>query len=189
MARWNRGLLGRLPAGRQGQAGISLVSVLIALALLATVAVAVSRLIVTGSAGSRITRENFVAIQIAREGLELIRTVRDNNWFATPPIDWRTNLCENAPEVIFDAVRARNNDPLLKTTATAPENKLARRQADGELVHDLSETNQTIYSRIININCDDPTFIEVTSRVEWTARSTSHSLDIKERFYNWLPLL
>lgn len=168
--------------------GISLISVLIALALLATTAVAVSRLIVTGFAGSRLTRENFVAIQIAREGLELIRTVRDNNWFATTPTDWKTNLCANAPDVIFDAQMARAVNPApLKTTSGAPENKLARK-TDGELVHDLTSTNQTIYNRIININCDDPTLIEVTSKVEWQARGLTRSLDIKEKLFNWFPL-
>lgn len=175
----------------RSSSGISLVSVLIALALLATTAVAVSRLIVTGFAGSRLTRQNFVAIQIAREGLELIRAQRDTNWFdaSIPKPAWTKNICDlGGSDLIFDSAMARNNIAPLTTTTGAPENTLSRRRDDGEFVHSTDNTEATIYSRVITVNCTDPAFIEVTSTVSWKMRGAPHNLELKERLFNWLPI-
>lgn len=183
---------------KSSSAGISLISVLIALALLATTAVAVSRLIVTGFAGSRLTRENFVAIQIAREGLELIRAERDNNWFdaSVPKPAWTKDICDpgEVVDLIFDAEMALGEPTEIPEVADPDTIKLYR-TSSGQFVHNPDGNTQTIYSRVLKIDCTnaeatlpDPASIEVTSTVSWDTRGTAHNVELKERLFNWFTV-
>lgn len=182
--------------------GISLISVLIALALLAATTIAVSRLIVTGSTGSRITRENFVANQIAREGLELIRAQRDTNWFAVsnPKPLWTKGLCDTGASLEtlrFDS-RMASREPMAAPQPIDPEvaaNIKLYRTDDGQLVHDPDGTTETIYSRLLKVDCrkaeavlPDPASIEVTATVSWETRGTPHHLELKEKLFDWFKI-
>lgn len=170
--------------------GISLISVLVALALLATTAVAVSRIVVTSAGGSRVSRETFVATQLAREGLELIRAHRDTNWFKKTT-DWTADLCPSGTNPVnlrFDSAMALAAQPELVDIGTNAI-KLYRTSSN-QFVHQNSSGNTDAnYSRYMTIVCQnkdtDPPYIDVTSSVTWQTRGVNHRLDLKERLFNW----
>lgn len=180
-----------LPAGRQG---LSLISVLVALALLSSVAVAVSRIIVTSSRGSRAARGTFVATQLAREGLELIRAHRDTNWFKKQA-DWTADLCLNNTTPVtmrFDSAMAMAGQPEPVDIGSADINLY--RTADGQFVHDPSDHTAAGYDRWLTIDCaqaravlPDAASIDATSTVQWRERGVPRTLELKERLFNWLP--
>lgn len=184
MARWSR------------EEGISLISVLVALALLATTAVAISRLIVIGPTGGRVSRDNFVATQLAREGLELIRAQRDTNWFDSAKPSWTKGLCDTgaSPETLrFDSAMALGEPmgtPEPVDPITNPALIKLYRNVDGQFVHNPVDSTDTIYSRLITIGCvardSNPGFIEVTSTITWPRRGASHNVELKEKLFNWL---
>lgn len=58
----------------------SLLEVIIATFLLAIAAVSATVLIVGALQANRISKNKMIAINLAREGLELVRNVRDSNW-------------------------------------------------------------------------------------------------------------
>lgn len=175
-----------LPAG---QAGISLISVLVALALLATTAIALSRIIVTSTGGSRVSRETFIAAQLAREGLELIQAHRDTNWFKKTP-DWTADLCNGgtAPVTVrFDSSMALAGQPEAIDSGTDAI-KLYRTSSN-QFVHQQGGNTDANYGRYMTIGCEnkdaDPAYINVTSSVTWQTRGVNHRLDLKERLFNW----
>lgn len=172
--------------------GLTLLGVLVALFLLASASLSISRL---GTGRARITllaRQTLTATSSAREGLELIRAIRDTNWFTVPQEQWAKSLCDEKemPSFIFDALMAWKQQP--PQDAAGADTQLYRQPADGQWVHNNSPTNQpTGYNRVINLDCsqknEKPAYIDVTSIVTWNFRNQSRQVDIKEKLFNWYP--
>ncbi len=107
------------------QRGFTLLGVLVAAAMVAIVLGGVVIVAQRSGAASRQTKERLTATYLAREGIELVRAIRDNNWLAAgrcpnpgaaPPdnricrLKWRgetagpTALCEGTWRVDADTV-------------------------------------------------------------------------------------
>lgn len=163
--------------------GLSLLGVIIASALLFIVVVTAGRMILIRRFAVSTSREKIVAVNIAREGIELIRSLRDTNWFTDAP--WAENLCTpgstSTVTFTYDSAMARNQDPLGDEA-----NAVLYRSATGEWTHTASGTSTT-YSRTLSVDCTNheanPAFITAVSTVTWG----SDSLQIQERLYDWLP--
>lgn len=73
------------------QGGQSLLEMLVALLILVTALTATIVLIVTSINASRDSRNKLIASNLAREGIEMVRNIRDSNWVdpstTTPPWD------------------------------------------------------------------------------------------------------
>src|SRR6478752_1433458 len=61
--------------------GFTLIGLLIAAMILAIVAIAASQIFGTALSAANTARQQFIAVNIAREGLELVHALRDTNWF------------------------------------------------------------------------------------------------------------
>lgn len=175
--------------------GFTLIEVLVAAFIIATVVVAVSRLL--GSAGNitGIGKETFVATSNAREGLELVRAMRDANWFSsTDRALWLDHgICRNGAATYNDAERqfvidpamVRHNDEVRSGSGVLYINPLNK-----EWTHDASD-RPTPYSRMISVDCSqaeaEVAKVTVTSKVTWRSRNQDREAVIKEVLYNWLP--
>lgn len=175
--------------------GFSLVGLLIAAFIIVIITIASSALFGQAQRASSIARQEFIATNVAREGLELVHGVRDTNWFTS---DERTRwldhgLCsdgvnsfsENNRTIIIDAATVRNGG-----TAQNGSGVLYIKSGTNEWSLDSSGT-QTPFTRIITIDCStkgsDPEFITVTSTVSWQQAGQPKSVELKEKLYNWLP--
>jgi hypothetical protein len=163
--------------------GLSLIGILVAVWILLTGSLAISRILVARERTVEISRDRIVATASAREGLELIRAIRDTNWFSGS--NWTNTLCGGTP-FILDARMVINNFPPL-VPATAAEEELFI-TSQGEWVHDNSSANTASgFSRLLSVDCanesSNPAFIIATS----TVRYSSDTVEIKENLYNWLP--
>ena len=70
---------GSVQSGKRAR-GESLLEVVIAVSILATIMVSVFALLLRGAATNVNVTNRVVAINIAREGVEAVRNVRDTNW-------------------------------------------------------------------------------------------------------------
>jgi len=91
--------------------GLSLIGVLIATTLLSGSVIFIGRLLTNRSDVVGISRDLLIATNNAREGLELVRAVRDTNWIQKQ--EWTSGICSGAIDQ-FNTVQAQ----LFKRTVT-----------------------------------------------------------------------
>src|SRR6056297_883499 len=84
---------------RTKQSGVTLIESLVAMAIVVVGLVAILSLVLITMSRARISKEQIVATTLAREGLEIVRTVRDTNWlrdidcWGDPDGDGADNYC------------------------------------------------------------------------------------------------
>ena len=179
--------------------GITLVGVLVAAFIVATGVVAVSRLTARAQQFTGVGREITQASSLSREGLELVRAVRDSNWFKqNDRTHWLdSGICaatgqdfsENNRQLIIDAEMVRQiysgNHQLGPGEAA-----LYLQPSSHAWTHDASG-QKTPYKRTISIDCssknNEPKLITVTSQVTWSSRGQDRQVTLSEKLYNWLP--
>lgn len=186
------------PRVRKTCRGMSLIGVMVALAVFATVAVAVMQVMARGEHTVSESRMKFIATGLAREGLELVQMTRDSNWFGTSSSDaWAQNICQNASDT-----GTRTFTIYLDHTYGAPviDDSDPVNQSDLYLLNDGSYTfyshdssgEATPYKRIVAVDCanqahvpadSEDAFIEVDSKVTWN--NGASQVELKERLFNW----
>lgn len=155
----------------RGEAGFGLAEVLVAIGVITVTFGAITTLILQSFNARRVVRDELVAANLALEGVELIRAIRDGNWVwsGTPKradnngsicggaagsvTSWRWRLCNTVDDRIASN-RNFNLSPILLPTGN---NNLLNRQANGEYTYDASGT-PTPFRRVITISTppDDP---------------------------------
>lgn len=180
---------------RKNWRGLSLIGVMVALAMFAGISIAVMQMIARSEHIASASRNRFIALGLAREGLELIQQTRDSNWFQTDPslmTYWTgQGICGSEDDTSSERRLLADRSAgmvILKTDVSKSELYLG---ADGFYSHNVN--GQSFFSRIITIDCanqanppagDVPASIEVTSTVSWPGNSVA----LKERLYNWYRL-
>lgn len=187
--------------------GFSLLGVIIAFAFVVLVVVAIAGLGQRTSSATRATKERFIATSLAREGIELVRAIRDSNWLAAPhcasepcTIYWRggdplgttKNICDGTWRVDAGTVE------LVSTTAGGDDTRIYR----SGLVYNYDATGlATPFRRWVEISsgeaaCPPQPSVSVQSprppfaarvTVEWTARDGgTRTVMVAEELYPWM---
>lgn len=191
----------------KSEKGQSLVEMTIAIAIILTglmgaLALTVSNLSGVGEAGTRV-----VASNLAKEGIDVVRNIRDTNWlennvwdnwlssggdftaiaiFKPAANEWRLDF---SPSSIFDAAaklyRDENNLYLQDTVPPVGTATLYSRL----ITLDPICLNTATKIETINGNpCggeEEKIGVRVRSEVTWTESGRSHSLVLEDRLYNW----
>lgn len=79
---------------KENSAGLTLVGVLVAVLVFSVMLIAVTQLMARSEKTIGISREEFIATNLAREALELTQYIRDSNWLSrghTAPLTGRSN--------------------------------------------------------------------------------------------------
>lgn len=175
------------------QAGLSLVGTLVAITVLALVIIVSSRLTARTQQASRISRESFIAATAAREGLELVRAMRDTNWFLerSDQRHWTHGLCTNPDtgeifeerQFTLDPMTVRRLDPVGDS-----EQSLLYIAESNEWTHAVTG-QPTPFHRVLTVDCRDRDVgLIVTAAVTWTSSTgQDRTLTLSERLYDWLP--
>ena len=146
------------------QSGQSLMEMLIAIFILILALVATIVLIVTSINAARDSMNKLVATNLSREGIEVVRNIRDSNWINPDGEDWDSGLIGDPldiPPVIPPAIPVINNiDPIeLDFTPDDFNDPLVNIKLDGNDYHQgLSASgNDTLFTRLIYLNsiCQD----------------------------------
>lgn len=169
--------------------GFSLIGVMLSLTIAVVIMTAVAGLLARSEEVVELSRNKFIAINIAREGLELSRVQRDNNAFVEE--DWTAEICndENPRDYTIDV----NTDGEINIEESTDGRLYVN---NGIWSHD-SDGEESAYSRTLSVECEnkdnDPTddttgnpYVNITSKVSWQSRGQDEEITVKEKLYDWI---
>ena len=163
-------------------AGFTLVEVLVALMMLTTALVPAFVLATNALALSSSIRDSLIATGLAQEGVEVVRAMRDANWFAptypTTTFDAGLNVCANGCRVQWNT--DGTTDPILPMT----NDFLKLDPLSG--LYQYDKGTDTLFQRKITVTKVSPSEIAVISTVTWLERSSHRSTTVEYHLFDWI---
>jgi len=170
------------------QRGFSILEVIITIFVIIVGIVGVYSLVPRIVAISFANKDKFIASQLAKEGMELTRNIRDSNWLeqiGNPANLWDEGLVSDCGGVCnclsgcrIDYTMLGAPDPVLPVYSAAYLN------IDGDGFYSYSASlTQTKFQRKITISKVLNQYLEVTVEVFWQPDNSVFT--VKERLYNW----
>lgn len=172
---------------KKNYSGQGLLEVIVAIGVITTGLVSALGLTVANLATTQTSAMRIVAANLAREGIEVVRNIRDNNWLTLTEEKWDQGLkCDDQTGTVeYEATE-------VNCAANSFDDAKLYQDGDGFFSHQISDT-ETAYQRLIILDdiCAEgegscqKIGIRVRSQVQWQERGTTHSLTAEEWLYNW----
>ncbi len=169
----------------QNQKGQSLIEAIVAISviiigLLTALTLASFSLSAQGESGAQI-----IATSLAREGVEVVRNIRDSNWLAIdagelPASGW----WEGVDEGYWRAELKTGNRTWQLVSGGGEDFYRLTLDPSSRYLHWLTGEG-TIFYRKIYIDRIGSNQIKVQSIVDWVERGRSHNVTLEDRLYNW----
>ena len=155
----------------KNQRGFSLLEVTVAISLILIGLIGVISLSLQNIKTQNINGNTFIASQLAKEGIELIRNKRDSNWFDKKL--WNDSLASGKYKIDYEG----NFSPVASINeANLKINK------DG---YNSIKGDDSIFDRMIEINNDNPDYLDVKCTVRWQEKGDYHEYIVETYLYNW----
>lgn len=160
--------------------GFTLIEVITVLLVVSLGMIGVLSLIVQNIQSQSLNKNTLIAYQLAQEGTELIRQVRDSNWRAEPPRPWRTNLANGTYYMDYTDTAPHE--------ATADSSGRLKKDAEGMYISDPNAAAKPdTFTRIIIIEDQEPEpGILVTTKVFWQDHGRNYVYLLETLLYDWL---
>lgn len=151
--------------------GFTFLEVLIAIAIISIGLMAGLALMTMTIASSSMGTSQLIAANLAQEGIEVVRNIRDDNWLDPEAENWKDGLPAGSGYVNWDSnkVKKTGSDEL-------------HLDVDNRYTHEAGTL--TPFRRHIEIT-DAGDYLIVKSIVNWTERGRSHSITLEDHLYNW----
>ncbi|MEO6078146.1 MAG: prepilin-type N-terminal cleavage/methylation domain-containing protein [Candidatus Andersenbacteria bacterium] len=164
--------------------GFTLIEVLIGLFIAVIASLSVAQVIASTNKVIDAGRKTFIATNLAHEGLELTREIRDDTWFKNSNrAAWASAFCSDNTYTIDP------NKAMQDGVYPGDSKKELYIQSNGQWTHDPG--TDTGYARLMTIDCkeatNNPAFVTVTSTVSWNGASGQKNVSLTEQLYNWYP--
>ena len=188
--------------------GLSLLETTIAIGVIVTGLFAAFTLVIANRRTSDEAVLRFAAVQLAREGVEVVRSLRDSNWLAGTA--WDGGIAGSAGSYTGIAVFNPGTTSWQLTFGAAtffdPSARVVRQQdVNDETFWTQGQSSDaavdpTPYRRLIDVHpiCADKQVAEngcadmspkvgmrVRSRVQWSSRGNTHVVIAEESMYDW----
>jgi Tfp pilus assembly protein PilV len=191
--------------------GLSLLETTIAIGVIVTGLFAAFTLVIANRRTSDEAGLRFAAIQLAREGVEVVRAIRDTNWLAQRT--WDTGIAGSGAGsytgvAVFTPATTSWQITFGASGFSDPNARVVRQQRNGNdetfWTQGLSsDAAATPYRRLIETHpiCTDQSVGEngpscdaaanpkvgmrVRSRVQWSSRGVTHEVAAEETMYDW----
>ncbi len=157
---------------RLNKPGFTLVEIVAVLFVVAVGLIGVLSLIVQNIQSQNISKNAISAYQLAQEGIELVRKVRDSNWLAVRtwnegilPGEYYMDYQDDLPHILSSDSGALYKD------------------ANGFYVH--GSGTPTPFSRTIEIEEINANAYRVYSHVTWSDRNNIFTYDVEAILYDW----
>lgn len=170
------------------QSGQSLMEAIVAIAILLMVVMAVLALTISGVTGQKENEQQVIANNLAREGIELIRNLRDSNWLAG--VAWDTGFSDSG-EGIIDYVSASVDYGFSSSQLDLDIDGFYSHQPSGfysRVVQISSICYSPVSGEIIRQSCDageQKIGVKVVSLVSWQDDDNFKEVRLEDLLYDW----
>lgn len=154
---------------RKGQLAIE---AFIAMSIIVTSIVGVLALLSNSIALNRVVAERYIAVYLASEGIEVVKSVVDTN--IVNGRQWNQNVGNGQYEVQYDSA------------ALGPVSGSPIKFDSVGKVYTYDRGSDTLFRRTISVARVGLDELDVSSSVTWTSRGGANlSVDLRDRFFNW----
>ena len=169
----------RLP---HAQRGLTLVEALVSLFILSLAVTGAFALISYNLSSANDIKNGFIGSGLAQEGIEVVRNMRDADWFNAYPFGAFGTGASPLPDGMY---RVAWDSQELVADATNP---VLNKDASG--FYDYAAGTPTIFHRSVEIQRVVPSSgpvveIVATVRVSWTGHFGTREIRAEEHLYNW----
>lgn len=184
---------------KTGQQGFTFIEVVVALGIIAVAFSAIMTLARGTISAIGVARRELIAANLAQEGIEVVRNIRDANWLAGRRADgsgsggdcvpaaltWRAGLCDSA---FGDPYRVTATSSALDT---GPASELLVLRPSQLYEYHLVGT-PTSFRREVILETVDVDEMIVRVRMRWCTGpvpscSNERTLEVEDRLRNWFP--
>ena len=127
---------------------------------------------------SSLSNSNFTAAYLAKEGIEIVRNIRDSNW--VQEVDWRNGLIPPTADCTAGCEVDYNDSAL--SLWTDPGRYLRIEPAG---FYNYDSGSNTKYKRKITIEALADGSLRVTSAVFWSEKGQQKSITAQDILYEW----
>lgn len=158
---------------KHNKKGFSLLEVIIAIFVIIIGIVGAMNLLNYSISSAVIGKSQIIASNLAQEGIEIVRNIRDSNWLKGAV--WTTGL-----DGCSSGCRAQYNKGSLLLLF---DNPALRIDENGFYQYDSGP--DALFHRKITISSISVDEIKVVSEVTWYERGRSHIINAEDRLYDW----
>lgn len=152
-------------------AGFTLLETIVALTVIVSAIAGPVTLATRGIFNSKFAKNKLVAANLAQEGLEMVRKLRDDNVLAAQAWDLGIGIGDWQMDVLGSALTPFTGTVLLRDSASG--------------LYNYSSGQNTLFTRRITITKPVADQTLVVSRVTWQDAEISRIMTLQETFYNW----
>lgn len=155
--------------------GTTLVEALVAVLILALGIIPSFAIVFNGNIFSSAVRNSLVGSNLAQEGVEVVRAIRDANWFNNQPFD--TGLADGIYRLEWnsDVLLSESGNPPLKVTPAG--------------LYNYSSGTDTIFQRRVTVTKIDPLGcnceLRIITEVTWPERNRTKTIQVESHLFNW----
>jgi prepilin-type N-terminal cleavage/methylation domain-containing protein len=168
--------------------GFTILEMLIALGLVGMGLLGVLALALQNTQVETINRDYLIAANLAQEGIEIVRNIRDKNWLdLNPGITWDNRIYN-----ITDQTYTVNYKGTIVTAANTINDAAARLYTEPPPAGFYTSTSTGLntpskFYRLITVNLNpiNPDELKVNCEIKWTERGRTHNYVVDTLLYNW----
>jgi Tfp pilus assembly protein PilV len=168
---------------RRSRRAFSLVEIIVILFIISLGLMAILSLIIQNIQSQSYNRNNLTAYQLAQEGIEMIRKVRDSNWKVSAA--FTLGLATTTGTTYQNYMDYRDTWPH-DASANPTLLTILKQDSAGLYFHDsVSPATTSPFSRLIRTKKLDNNSLQVNSVVSWQDHNRNYSYDLETILYNW----
>jgi prepilin-type N-terminal cleavage/methylation domain-containing protein len=151
--------------------GFTLVETLVALVILSVALIPILNLSTDSARISSNIQDNLIASGLAQEGIEVVRAIRDTNWFGNQTFD--AGLANGSYRAEWNSTTLldlSNNPPLLLNNG----------------LYNYTTGTPTKFTRIVTISKVNAGELKITSQITWNVRANNtKTITAEDHLFNW----
>jgi len=160
--------------------GFSILEIVVASGLVTVGLIGLASLVIYNIQAFSINRDNLIAAQLAKEGIELVRNIRDTNWRDSTKT-WKEDIVSDGTYTIY----YDNPRSTINSSANSVDDAAARLYINVNGFYQHGSGTPTQFFRLISITEDTNDYITVLAHVRWSNRGQIHNYQVSTRLYDW----